>query len=203
MVRRVVLVLPRSATLTGFVRGLGGRPVPDAKLYLHYPGEEDVDFRHGPEPRHRALSALLRLNRGQRQRRTVRSGYTRETFYRNGYRRTYTESDGSFRFELLAPGTYTLRAPDGFQADSPPPRVPHGRVVLSDVVVEAGEVAGIELRLPPEGRISGLVVDARGNPVTDAWVGVLASALARSAACGVRRASRTGGGARRGPPGAS
>jgi hypothetical protein len=103
----------------------------------------------------------------------VRSGYTRETFYRDCYRRMYTEGDGTFRFALLGPGTYTIRAPDGFQDDSPPPRVPHGRVVLTDLMVDVAEVAGIELRLPEESRISGVVVDARGTPVTDAWVGVL------------------------------
>ncbi len=103
----------------------------------------------------------------------VRSGSTRETFYRDCYRRVRTEEDGSFRFGLLQPGTYTLRAPDGNQHDSPPPRVPYGRIVLTDLVVEHGEVSGLDLRLPPEGRISGVVVDALAVPVTDARIRVL------------------------------
>ena len=104
----------------------------------------------------------------------VRSGFADwDSFYRDGYRSMYTEKDGSFAFRLLAPGSYTLRAPDGFQDDSPPPRVPHGRVVLTDLEVGAAEVAGIDVRLPAEGMISGVVVDARGNPVTGAWIGAL------------------------------
>jgi len=103
----------------------------------------------------------------------VRDGYTRENFYRDCYRRMTTSAYGSFEFRLLAPGSYTLRAPDGFQDDSPSPRVPHGRVVLIHLVVDGAELKGVEARLPPEARISGSVVDALGNPVTDAWVGAL------------------------------
>lgn len=101
----------------------------------------------------------------------VRSGATDTgSFYRDHHARTRTDEDGMFEFRLLAPGSYTLRAPDGFQRDSPPPRVPHGRGVLADLELASFEIAGLELRLPPEGRISGMVVDARGHPVTDAWV---------------------------------
>jgi protocatechuate 3,4-dioxygenase beta subunit len=103
----------------------------------------------------------------------VRDGYTRQNFYRDCYRRLYTSAHGSFEFAFLAPGSYTLRAPDGYQDDSPPPRVPHGRVVLIHLVVDVAELKGVEARLPPEARISGSVVDAVGNPVTDAWVGAL------------------------------
>lgn len=100
----------------------------------------------------------------------VRNGRTRDTFDKDGYRRDYTGSDGSFRFSLLARGSYTLRAPDGFQDDSPPPRVPYGRVMLTDLVVDRGEVGSIEMRLPREGTVSGVVVDAEGNAVTGAWL---------------------------------
>jgi len=104
----------------------------------------------------------------------VRSDYTdTESFYGDAYRRMYTADDGSFAFRLLTPGSYTLRAPDGFQRDSPPPRVPHGRVVLPELEVDAAEVSGIELRLPPEGRVSGVVVDARGIPAAGAWICLL------------------------------
>src|SRR5207247_8701021 len=58
----------------------------------------------------------------------VRDGYTdMGSFYGDCYRRMYTKDDGSFAFRLLAPGSYTLRTPDGFQSDKPPPRVPRGR----------------------------------------------------------------------------
>jgi protocatechuate 3,4-dioxygenase beta subunit len=104
----------------------------------------------------------------------VRSGWTdKQSFYRDHYARLRTEADGSFEFELLAPGSYTLRAPDGFQRDSPPPRIPHGRATLADIEVASSAVYGVELRLPPRAKISGTVVDDRGNPVTGAWVRVL------------------------------
>ena len=100
----------------------------------------------------------------------VKSRYTdRKSFYRN----MRTDRDGRFRFKLLEPGSYTLRAPDGFEDDRPAPRWPHGRVVMTDLVVGTGEVAGIKLHLPAESRIFGLVVDPLGNPVTDAWIGAL------------------------------
>jgi protocatechuate 3,4-dioxygenase beta subunit len=44
---------------------------------------------------------------------------------------------------------------------------------LIHLVVDVAELKGVEARLPPEARISGSVVDAVGNPVTDAWVGAL------------------------------
>ena len=91
-------------------------------------------------------------------------------FYRDCYRRTFTKDDGTFAFRLLAPGSYTLRAPDGFQRDSLPPLLPHGRIVRSDLAVEDSELANLELRLPPEGRVSGIVVDAHGAPVGKAWI---------------------------------
>jgi hypothetical protein len=103
----------------------------------------------------------------------VQSGCSRDVFYRTCYHRTQTGSGGRFRFRFLEPGSYTLRAPDGYQWDSPPPRWPYGRSVLTDLVIGGAEVTGIEVRLPEEGRISGDVVDERGNPVTNAWVGAL------------------------------
>lgn len=94
------------------------------------------------------------------------------TFY-ECYRSMRTDREGRFRFKLLAPGSYTLRAPDGFQDDRSAPRWPHGRTVITDLVVEDRDVAGIKLQLASESRISGLVVDVLGNPVTDAWVSAL------------------------------
>lgn len=102
------------------------------------------------------------------------SSNDQESFYRERYRSMYTEADGTFEFRLLSPGTYTLRAPDGFQNDSPPPRVPHGRVVLPDLVLEKDALlTGVELRVPPESRISGVVVDAHGNGVSGVWIRVM------------------------------
>jgi len=95
-------------------------------------------------------------------------------FFRDDHRRMLTEEDGTFEFRLLAPGSYILRTPDGFQQDSDPPRVPFGRVILTDLVIEdVTQLTNLELRLTAEGRISGTVVDLPGTPVTDAWIRVL------------------------------
>lgn len=104
----------------------------------------------------------------------VRSGWTDKSgFNRDHFRRMYTEADGTFEFRLLASGSYTIRMPDGFQSDRPPPRVPYGRVVLTDLELDSSQLSEIEIRLPPECRISGNVVDALGTPVTDAWIRVI------------------------------
>jgi protocatechuate 3,4-dioxygenase beta subunit len=102
------------------------------------------------------------------------------------YRATYTASDGSFEFVWLAPGTYTLRAPDGFGRDSPRPRTPFGGVVLADLRVASGALERV-VRLPPESRIAGRVVDALDQPVPDARVQAIDGAgTARSANWDVR-----------------
>lgn len=103
----------------------------------------------------------------------VRSGCTGDALHGDCYRSTLSRTGGSFRFQLLAPGSYTLRAPDGAQPDATVQHLPHGRVVMPDIVVDESEVAGIELRCPVEGRISGTVVDADGDPVVNALVGAL------------------------------
>jgi hypothetical protein len=89
------------------------------------------------------------------------------------FRRTRTAEDGSFAFGLLAPGRYTLRAPDGFQLETDPPRVPHGRAVLADLELGEDERAGLELRLPAEARVRGQVLDASGAPAAGVWVGAM------------------------------
>lgn len=87
--------------------------------------------------------------------------------------RMYTDDDGRFDFRFLEPGSYTIRSPDGFWRDSPPPVTPYGRVLVSDLLIdEGGSLEDVELRLTEEGRISGTVVDERGNPVQGAWVRV-------------------------------
>jgi protocatechuate 3,4-dioxygenase beta subunit len=87
------------------------------------------------------------------------------------HRDTKTDSDGRFRFELLVSGTYALRAPDGFRSEIPPPRVPHGRVLLKDIALdERSPVRGLELRLLPEGQLSGQVIDAQDAPVGGAYL---------------------------------
>jgi protocatechuate 3,4-dioxygenase beta subunit len=94
----------------------------------------------------------------------------RRNFYRDDYRSMPSASDGTFEFRLLAPGTYTLRTPDGCK-NYAPMHVPFGRAVLTDLLVdEQTQLTSIEVRLPAEGRITGTVVDAQGAPVTEAWI---------------------------------
>ena len=104
----------------------------------------------------------------------VRQGSTDpKSFFRDHYRVARTGADGSFEFRLLAPGTYTLRVPDGNQLDSPPPRTPFGRAVIPDIEIDAAVTSrSLEILLEAEGRIAGVVVDRNGTPVTDGWVRV-------------------------------
>lgn len=72
-------------------------------------------------------------------------------------------TDAAGRFELggLLPGTYTLAA---HAEDQPtPPTI--------DVTMPAGrDVDGIQIVIPPQGAISGVVVDDRGDPARGAFV---------------------------------
>ncbi len=105
----------------------------------------------------------------------IKATADRDAFWKL-YHRGKTANDGSFEFRLLEPGLYTLRTPDGFQSDSPPPRTPHGRVVLKAVPVGRTPAKPLEIRLPAEGRISGRVVNSDGQGVRDAYLVVLDSA---------------------------
>lgn len=93
--------------------------------------------------------------------------------FRERMRGAYSAADGTFAISLLEPGSYTLRAPDGNQPVEPPRRCPHGRVVVADLVLDAGAARHLELRLPPEGRIAGVVVDALGTPRAQARIGAI------------------------------
>lgn len=89
------------------------------------------------------------------------------------YRRMKTDEQGRFEFGLLSPGTYVLRTPDGFMRDSPPPRTPHGRVVLTGLKLGAGKLEPLTIDLPAECQLRGKVVDAAGKPVAGASVNVM------------------------------
>jgi hypothetical protein len=98
------------------------------------------------------------------------------------YGRTKTDEKGRFEFEFLQPGSYSLRAPDGYRRDSPPPRVPFGGVVIGELRVADGPCTPLELRLVAEGKISGQVLDSQGVPVPEAGIQVFdASDLKRCA----------------------
>ena len=90
------------------------------------------------------------------------------------HRRAYTDAQGAFDFKWLSPGTYTLRAPDGFLGNWRPPGSPYGGVVLTNLAVD-GRTVERDLRLTVEGRIAGRVVDASDTPVAGAWIQVFDS----------------------------
>jgi protocatechuate 3,4-dioxygenase beta subunit len=101
----------------------------------------------------------------------VRTGSTDAASFYKSFRRMYTEEDGTFEFRLLPSGDYVIRTPDGFQDDRPPPRVPFGRVVISELRVrDDASPNALEIRLPPEARISGLILDTKGSAVAGAWI---------------------------------
>jgi protocatechuate 3,4-dioxygenase beta subunit len=83
-------------------------------------------------------------------------------------RRTATGPDGTFEFGSLEEGTYDVRAPDGDQGNDYATPIRFGRVVLQGRHVDVGEPAvSIELRLAPEGWISGQVLDTKGHGVAN------------------------------------
>lgn len=87
------------------------------------------------------------------------------------YARVRTNSEGFFEFDLLGPGTYTLRVPDGEWLNRPPPDYKKGRVLHTGLELpENGSLLGLEIRLAPEGRLSGQALDASGAPVAGAWI---------------------------------
>jgi protocatechuate 3,4-dioxygenase beta subunit len=92
--------------------------------------------------------------------------------FRFRYRQTHTDENGAFEFKLLPEGTYTLRAPDGFRRDSPPPRIPCGETMIADLHVGSRPVDPLVVRLCAEGRIKCRVVDASGSPVSNAAIQV-------------------------------
>jgi hypothetical protein len=95
------------------------------------------------------------------------TGFGRLQFNRPPQART--GPDGAYQFPNLEPGNYTLRADrSGFVAVSY--GVPPGDLIPpfpgTEISVAAGQfVAGIDVRLPPEGSISGNVRDQDGLPV--------------------------------------
>ena len=80
-------------------------------------------------------------------------------------------TDGSFRFDFLAPGRYRLRA-------AGPNRNGRGAqfacAIPESVLVEEGQcIEGLRVELGPGGMISGYVASPDGSPVDSAWLAVL------------------------------
>lgn len=73
---------------------------------------------------------------------------------------TNTDKDGKFTFRGLNPGTLNLTA----LAEK------YGIATESNVVVEAGKTANVEIKLAPEVPLEGLVVDAQGQGVADVFI---------------------------------
>lgn len=100
-------------------------------------------------------------------------GSVASTTSREYYRSILTANDGSFIFELLDAGVYTLRAPDGRQGDPHSTHMPYGRIVVGGLLVGASKTEDVELFLPGESWILGDVIDALGAPVIGALISVL------------------------------
>lgn len=71
---------------------------------------------------------------------------------------TGTAADGSYSFDLLPPGDYTvtLEVPFGYTADGPSVR---------EVTVGTDDVTGVDFALHRPGSIGGIVTDTAGDPV--------------------------------------
>lgn len=105
--------------------------------------------------------------------RAVRAGEDEQQTFGARFRRAKTDEQGVFEFSMLPPGTYVLRAPDGLRYDSPPTRVPYGRVVITGLDVSDHPLAPLALELARECHLRGQVVDSAGTPIGGALIKLL------------------------------
>jgi len=83
---------------------------------------------------------------------------------------TKIDADGRFRFSGLPPGTYSIAASVPPKL-APPIGMPQGRIGSADSFqVQAGGCAQFVFRTQPDGRIGGIIVDAKGNPLSGGQV---------------------------------
>lgn len=87
------------------------------------------------------------------------------------HRSVSSDPDGSFRFDRLRPGNYTLRGDVGMRT-IPGPAFNYGSTVLCNIEVDEGmRVEGLEIHLPLAATIKGTVLSPSGFP--QAGVGIL------------------------------
>jgi protocatechuate 3,4-dioxygenase beta subunit len=103
-----------------------------------------------------------------------------------GRRQANTDSEGNYRFDEVAPGTYNLRAAHGGRNR----RDPTGLVLVTGIEIEA-EVTR-DVQLPRAGAVTGNVVDTSGSPVAGARVEIQSLDGFRVTQGGTERADDSG-----------
>lgn len=79
---------------------------------------------------------------------------------------TRTGADGTFDFDLLGEGKYTLTATMQDDRQGNGRTNPNGRAKLTDLALTNGQqLEGVELRMPRAGTITGVVLDPGGSPL--------------------------------------
>ena len=83
---------------------------------------------------------------------------------------TSTGSDGSYSIGNLAPGSYRVQAAaDGFASEYFDNSYDYSAATLVTLAV-AEEETGVDVELAPEARISGVVTDENGVPISNAYI---------------------------------
>ena len=144
--------LPQPARIRGYVKGPDGRPVEGAMVSRREAVVEDAGGGSPAAPRVRQFSLLVAGLEG---------GGDMIALGGSGARSEPTDVEGYFEMSNVAPGLYDIVARKPGLAEG----------VRARVLVSEGENAGpITIALEPGREISGVVVDADGNAVENAFV---------------------------------
>lgn len=79
-------------------------------------------------------------------------------------RRTMTDAEGRYEFDMLRAGQYTLRA-GGAESWEEATRVPYGRRAFGPLTLGEGESMRFDMVLQTGGTVEGTVLDSKGLPV--------------------------------------
>jgi hypothetical protein len=119
----------------------------------------------------RVLGSDGKAGSGTRVTLTIDGGIAYGTFMGGQYAESMTRADGTFEFEFLRAGTYSVAAGGTLAGGAFGGAGSNGRVVKRDIRVGEGEHReGVDFRLKGAGTVVGTVLDDAGKPVQSASI---------------------------------